>query len=232
MSRSMTSNLLGEVGEPRRGSAIISAGELIAREGIELHKGMNFRPSSQGDSGELLSVFLVLESERGFRDAWDEARGVYAYKGHDSTTVEGGKLRDQVAMYESGKLTDNGRFLKAAQEYKDGVRKEPLQIQIYEKVTPGVWFDKGIFDLIDAEHVSEEGRKAFKFYLRPVIGELSREDQAERMISAEAKAAAWQRQSGRCSVCGSEVELHFVGSEGNVRLACAEHSSRQKRGLL
>src|ERR1700744_1760211 len=135
------SNFLGDP-TPRSRSPIISSAEVISREGVELHKSMNFR-----DDEFMLSVFLVLPRERGYADVWDDENQQLIFEGHDSTTVESGRSPDQLAMYESGKLTDNGKFLKAANAFKDGIRKEPLQIQVYEKIDAGVWFDKGIFDL-------------------------------------------------------------------------------------
>ena len=219
------SNFLGDVEQSRGRSAIISAAELIAREGINPQKSMNFR------DGELLpSVFLVLERENGFRDEWDAEKKIYVYEGHDSTTVEAGKLRDQVAMYESGKLSDNGRFFKAAQEFVSGDRKEPLAVQVYEKIDAGTWFDKGVFELVDAAHIEEDARKVYKFYLRPT-GLLDSADEAERTIAAATKAAAWAREQGRCEECGSEQDLYFVDG-GEVRLLCAAHGGRTKVGFL
>ena len=134
----MVSNFLGDVGAGAAASlapsSIISTGELIAREKVEIKNGMTFR-----DRGDQLSVFLVLPREGAFKDEWDDEKGVYVYEGHDSTTLESGKARDQLMMYESGKLSENGKFLKAAREYQDGVRKEPLSVQVYEKLDVGVW---------------------------------------------------------------------------------------------
>src|SRR5262249_18906973 len=104
------SNFLGDVtGFSPRGSQIISGSEVIAREGVELHKGMNFR-----DRGGLLSVFLVLKREEGFTDEWNDDSEIYTFEGHDSTTVENGRSIDQIAMYPDGRLSDNGKFFKEA----------------------------------------------------------------------------------------------------------------------
>ncbi|HUO50654.1 MAG TPA: hypothetical protein VMU25_03800 [Candidatus Paceibacterota bacterium] len=227
----MASNFLGDVGgSAHRGSPILSAAELIAREGVELQKGMNYR-----DNAGLLSVFLVLDQGDGFRDEWDPESEMYVFQGHDSTTVESGKLKDQIAMYADGRMSDNGKFLKAANAFKDGVRDEPLQVQVYEKLDPGVWFDKGIFNLADAKHVTDSGRKVFKFYLNPASNRAgsaeSDEDDAGRMLSAAEKESVWKRDGGRCAVCDAEAGLHFVAREGKVRLLCEPHAGR-KRGLL
>ena len=212
----MVSNFLGDVGTSRRGSYIISAAELIAREGVNLQKGMTYR-----DTGPLLSVFLVLPRESCFRDEWDEENRHYIYEGHDSTTAESGKAADQLMMYESGRVSDNGKFYKAAHAFIDGIRKEPMRVQVYEKLGAGVWFDKGIFELIDARRVDEGGRKVFKFHLFPI----GAAEQDERMMPAAAKEEAWRHCGGRCSECGSEMGLHFAGQsgDGEVRLLCAAH---------
>jgi hypothetical protein len=228
----MASNFLGDVrGEVRRPSAILSASELIAREGFNLQKGMNFR-----DTGGQLAVFLVLSQDEVFTDEWNEDSETYVYQGHDSTTTESGKLSDQIAMYPDGRVTDNGKFYKAAHAFKDDLRREPLQVQIYEKLDPGVWFDKGIFNLTDAKQVNQGGRKVFKFYLNPAGNREgsseSEEDYQERMLSAAKKVEAWGRDRGRCAECGREEGLRFTSTGEEMRLACEVHSGRGKRGLL
>lgn len=215
------SNFLGDVHVSKRPTSILSAAELMEREGIMLQKSMNFRREEQ------LSVFLALQKDDGeFRDAWDAKKQIYIFEGHDSTTKEtGGKSNDQLLMYGGDKLTENGRFFKAANEFKDGVRKEPLQIQVYEKLDPGVWFDKGIFDLVDAAGVTESGRKVFKFYLQPADRERRDKDAAheeERYLGAAAKAAAWEKAKGRCAKCKLQSGLRFVKEGKSLKLLCAK----------
>ena len=230
------SNFLGEVREApvsHRSTSILSSNELMAREGIPLQKGMNFRkdlPRQAG--GEKPSVFLVLPSHEGeYKDEWRPETQMYIYRGHDSTTIEaGGKSQDQLLMYGSDKLTENGKFYKAANEYKDGLRVAPLQIQVYEKLDPGVWYDKDIFDLVGARSVIEDERKIFKFDLRPhgLKGRTFKSaDFDERMMPVTEKIAIWQRDNGRCSECGTEKGLRFVSDTKaglpNIRLLCATH---------
>lgn len=235
----MASNFLGEAG-PQWTSAIISGSELIAREGVNLTKGMNFRDGRDG----MTSVFLVLPSHEGeFKDEWNAETNIYVYEGHDSTTVEGGKIHDQIAIYESGKATDNGKFLKAANAFKDGIAKLPMQVHVYEKLDPGVWFSKGIFNLVDGMRVSEGGRKVFKFHLMPAeayeTGELSGENAIETMLCAKVKAAVWERAKGHCEKCKEEKDLRFTApsdyetDDESVKLLCTKHrSGKTKRGLL
>lgn len=207
---------------PKRPTSILSASELMEREGLMLQKSMNFR-----DKDEALSVFLVLAKEDGeFKDAWDAKKLRLTFEGHDSITKEtGGKSLDQLLMYGGEKLTENGKFYKAAHAFKDGTRAEPLQVQVYEKLDPGVWFDKGIFDLVDAVGVTEGGRKVFKFLLLPANSERNDRDlvlEEERFLSASVKAAAWEKAKGRCAACKLQSGLRFVQSGKNIQLLCAK----------
>jgi hypothetical protein len=198
-------------------------------------KGMNFRSDR-----DMLSVFLVLPSHEGeYKDEWNPATGIYTYEGHDSTTVEaGGKSKDQLLMYGAGKLSDNGKFYKVAIEFADGIRKDPLQVQVYEKIDLGVWFDKGFFNLVDARAVTREGRTVYKFDLQPSDHDRADRDRAldyERMLSVSDKIEAWQRDYGRCALCGSEIGLRFVRNmdqdNSQTRLLCAPHRG-EGGGLL
>lgn len=211
-------------------SSILSGNALIAREGVDLRKSMTYR------EGELLAVFLVLPHDDGsFTDTWDAATGAYLFQGHDSVTADAGKGQDQRVMYESGRLSDNGKFLKAANAFSGGTRREPLQIQVYEKLDPGVWFDKGIFDLIGADEEKDGGRRVFRFHLRPSNFARLESDPAtpERMLSAGQKAACWAAVSGRCQECGVETGLRFVPEPDRsaTRLLCPLHRG-ESGGLL
>jgi len=222
------SNFLGEVRVTRVVTSIISTNELMAREGITLQKGMNYRKD-----GPLLSVFLVLPShDAEYTDEWHPETETYTYEGHDSTTKEtGGKSKDQLLMYADGKVTDNGKFYRAAQEYKDGLRTTPLQIHVYEKIDPGVWYDKGIFDLVDARAVTQEGRKIFKFDLRPA-GALHDGTFDEHMMPVVEKIKIWQNDRGRCRECGTQDGLRFVrDAKSEIHLLCPAHRG-ESRGLL
>ncbi len=217
------SNFLGDPGKPEVKSGIISTNEMVAREGVMPTKGMNFR-----DDGLRLSVFLVLERDGDFKDTWDQASQRYTFEGHDSVTVERGKETDQLLMYPSGKPTENGFFFKAANDFKDGVRRDPLQVQIYEKLDNGVWFDKGIFNLVDTSPILENDRKVYEYYLSPADADIDPEEwdesRSERLIGAKRKADAWKRDHGRCTVCGGERDLHFDKIDGrSVSLKCGMH---------
>ena len=207
-------------------SLIISMSEVIAREGIELARGMNFR-----DSGGPLSVLLSLPRDGEYTDTWDAARGLFIYEGHDSI-AEGARGRedDQLLMYASGKPTENGKFYKAAHAYKDGqkdgMRELPLQVQVYEKLDPGVFFDKGIFNLADATFASDGRRKVVKLYLSPADAADPEASWSERMIDLAMKAEVWKQTGGRCATCAREEGLHFMLGAREVALLCTLHKSR------
>ena len=223
------SNFLGEVKGLRKPTSILSGTELIEREGVDLKKGMNFRKEVW-----TTSVFLVLPSHDGeYKDAWDEDTEMYIFEGHDSTTKEaGGKSKDQLLMYSDGKFSDNGKFYKAANEFKDRLRAEPMQIQVYEKLDAGAWFDKGIFNLVDARKVKEDGRILIKFDLQPVGEDQDDTLFAERMLSVVSKAEAWQQSKGRCAKCGAQTGLRFiVAKKKQTQLLCAACRG-EKGGML
>lgn len=218
------SNFLGEVSARKQPTHILAARELIEREGMEFKKGMNFRKEFG-----MHSVFLVLPSHEGeFKDEWCESTSIYTYEGHDSTTKEtNGKSVDQLLMYADGKLTDNGKFYKVAREYAERVRMQPLCIQVYEKLDTGAWYDKGLFDLVDARRVHEDGRMLCKFDLHVMDAMLGHRDVAahtERMIDATTKSTIWKRDNGRCTACKAQTGLRFVPrgkKKGDAHLLCA-----------
>lgn len=200
-------------------SSIISMAELLTREGAELGKGMNYR-----DDPALLSVFLILPREGEYTDSWDADRALLICEGHDSV-AEGaaGRKDDQLLMYASGRPTENGKFYKAAHAYKDGMRDFPLQVQVYEKLDPGVFFDKGIFNLVDATYGGDGTRKVARFFLSPADAADHDPSWSERMIPASLKAQAWVISRGRCGICASEEGLHFVSGAPYPALLCTLH---------
>ncbi len=216
-------------------SAIISYLELSMRERQQLQKGMNFRTDGR------LSVFLMsLRRNAPYKDQWLEDKQVLIYEGHDAKTDQKTKkVIDQPMYRESGRLSDNGKFYNEAIAFKEGKRNGPLQIQVYEKLDTGVWFDKGIFDLVDADYVSDGERKVFKFLLHPTdvvhsVADLL-EYKHERMIPTSVKVEVWKRDKGQCRKCGEATGLHYdhilpfaKGGRSddvrNIQILCARHN--------
>lgn len=162
------------------------------------------------------------------------------YEGHDATANgKNSKEVDQPMYRDSGRLSDNGKFYNEAVAYKEKKREQPLQVQVYEKLDRGVWFDKGVFNLVDAKVVEDEGRKVFKFYLHPTdeirIVEHVGDYKHERLIPTTVKVEVWRRDHGKCVECGETTGLHYDHilpfSKGgrsddskNIQILCARHN--------
>jgi hypothetical protein len=172
----------------------------------------------------------------------DEGRTLI-YQGHDvpkSIGFPNPKILDQQAKLPSGKLTENGKFQKAAEEAKAGLR--PMErVRVYEKIRDGIWSYNGVFELVDSWTELSNGRNVFKFRLSVLddaadIVEPSPNDiHHRRIIPTDVKLAVWQRDGGRCVICQSADNLHFDHvipfSKGgsslvaeNVQLLCCRHN--------
>ncbi len=224
-------------------SAIISYLELSMRERQQLQKGMNFRTDGR------LSVFLMsLRKNAPYKDQWLEDKQVLIYEGHDAKTDQKTKKAiDQPMFRDSGKLSDNGKFYTEAIAYKEKKRSDPLQIQVYEKLDTGVWFDKGVFDLVDAEYVHDGERMVFKFLLHPTDSVRSMADlpeyKHERMIPTAVKVEVWKRDKGQCRTCSETTGLHYDHilpfSKGgrsddarNIQILCARHNLQKSDKIM
>ena len=212
---------------------IISYAEIIKREEIMLQRGMNFR-IKPGYSIILMSV----REGAPYRDRWHEDTGLLEYEGHDEPKRPGIKPKklDQPLRTATDTLTENGKFFDAASMYKEKKCK-PEIIQVYEKISEGVWCDRGRYELIDAKIVSDGIRKVCRFFLRPAKTPRANEPllRQTRIIPTAIKVEVWKRDQGHCVICGSKDNLHFDHdvpySKGgssitakNVRLLCARHN--------
>ena len=141
----------------------ISYSQLVHEENANLQRGMNF------GIGRKYSVFLMsLRKNAPYADAIDETTGPLIYEGHDQPRTPGEpdpKTVDQPLQTPKGSWTENGKFFRAAVDFKTGIRKKPELIKVYEKIADGIWCYKGFFELLDAELVFAGGRKVFKFHL-------------------------------------------------------------------
>lgn len=225
---------------------IISYHDLVTEEKAALQKGMNF------GVGKKYSVFLMsLREGAPYADALDEVTGMLTYEGHNEPQRTGGpdpKALDQPLTTPKGSWTENGKFFRAAMDFKSGLRENPELIKVYEKISRGIWSYKGFFELIDANIVSDGKRKVFKFSLKPVekksfgrVVDLPH----NRLIPTLVKVEVWRRDGGRCVMpgCGSKKNLHFDhdipfskgGSSltaANVRLLCAKHNLEKSDKIL
>jgi HNH endonuclease len=231
----------------RKKSHIISYLDLVTKEKEHLQKGMNFRKDNRP------SVFLMSVKENSpYQDEWDEERQLLSYEGHDAYGAGAYKKKlDQPLYSKAGTLTDNGKFFTEVERYKDGTRLNPLQVQVYEKLTPGVWYDKGVFELTDTKVVRRSNRNVIVFYLHPkkTFPDTQQESVEtldyvhERMIPSSVKVTVWKRDGGKCTTCGESTGLHYDHilpfSKGgrsddarNIQLLCARHNLQKSDKIM
>lgn len=217
---------------------IISYIEMCRREASSLQRGMNF------ELGNSYSVILMsVRSSAPYRDRFENDGSTLIYEGHDasrSQNLPDPKVVDQPEVTPSGTLTQNGRFYRAALACRNG-QAPPHPVRVYEKIHQGIWSYNGLFHLVDAWREQDANRAVFKFKLVAVEGDQSSPDRQQerldrrRLIPTLVKIEVWERDKGRCAMCGATDELHFDHvlpfSKGgtsltaeNVQLLCARHN--------
>jgi len=234
---------------------IYSHAEISEKEGLSLQRGMNFRPS-----GKDYSIFLMSVREGApYHDGFDEKGEKLVYEGEDINRRESDRPKevDQPMFTRTGKLTNNGLFFKAAEDYKNKHRIKPEVIRVYEKLSNNVWSDKGLFHLVDADYQQSPGerRRVFKFILLPIgLTDAPQQDLEEfefsRRIPTEIKRIIWERDGGKCmykmpdgKICGAQKDLHFDhiipwskgGSSNdlrNIQLLCGKHNLSKSNKII
>lgn len=220
--------------------------EMCRREGCSLQRGMNF------GLGNGYSVILMsVRPNAPYADRFDDHRYTLIYEGHDAlrtTLVADPKNIDQPESTPFGTLTQNGRFFRAALEFKSG-QGAAHSVRVYEKINQGIWSYNGMFHLIDAWREKDHQRMVFKFKLVALEGESPEElrpiqqRDRRRIIPTYVKVEVWKRDNGRCVLCGATDELHFDHdlpySRGgtsmkaeNVQLLCARHNLSKGAKIL
>jgi len=204
-----------------------------------LQRGMNYRLNNQ------YSVILMSQrSNAPYNDRIHEDGVTIEYEGHDvpkSKAVPDPKSIDQEAKTATGTLTQNGYFIEAVERYKAN-KQPPEPIRVYEKILPGIWSDKGFFKIIDFKRIRSGSRFVYRFVMQATEFETQDDHLLEntlsprsRVIPTEIKKIVWERDGGKCVICGSTDELHFDhdvpyskgGSSitaANVRILCARHN--------
>lgn len=147
---------------------VLSYFQMCNQERLSLQAGMNFRPHPQ------YSVLLMSTRSDAaqYDDGWDVERGLLIYEGHNARKSADGPdpaTIDQPLKYASGRPTQNGLFFSAAKLAASGEGPTHI-VRVYEKLRKGLWSDRGMFLLIDAEMVERAGRKVCLFYLQPGDG--------------------------------------------------------------
>lgn len=219
---------------------ILSYREMCNLENVQtLQRGMNFRMNPE------YSVILMSQrSNAPYKDRIHDDGITIEYEGHDmpkTASVSDPKKLDQPVKTRTGTLTQNGLFVQAVKQCKTGQR-EPEIVKVYEKVLPGVWSEKGFFKLIDYKAVNDGNRHVLRFILEETEIDFSHNHLIEnklkprsRVISTEIKRIVWERDQGRCVMCGANDELHFDHdlpyskggtsmSVDNVKILCARHN--------
>jgi len=226
-------------------NTIISYYELVGIEKQNLQRGMNYR-CSKGHS-----VFLMSTRSNAPYDDEIAADGrILIYEGHDSDKrySKNPKKEDQPRFLPSGKLTDNGKFEKAALDFKNNKRSAEI-VRVYEKIKDGIWSFNGVFKLMDSYQKQVNGRSVFKFILQLTdekikgLEEVVELEADARLIPSEVKAQIWKRDKGKCVQCGSKEHLHFDHilpySKGgtsrdvrNIQLLCARHNLQKSDRII
>jgi hypothetical protein len=218
---------------------IISYHQLTTQEGgLQVQKGMNF--------GVKKNYSIVLMSTAKNAPYVDEVfdDGVIEYEGHDAPKSNdyNKKMVDQPAYTKTGRLTENGKFLKAVDDFKK-FKRNAAKIQVYRKIKPGVWVDMGFYDLMDGYQRNDGSRNVFKFLLNPIFdfdsdGEDFQDIVHDRQIPGDVQREVYERDKGQCTKCGSTENLHFDhiipfskgGSSktaSNIQLLCAKHNLKK-----
>jgi hypothetical protein len=224
---------------------IISYMEMCVREKTSLQRGMNYRLG-----GNYSVILMSTRKNAPYKDEIIEDGTVLIYEGHDiskSAHAINPKEFDQPERSFTGNLTQNGKFHKAAQDFKDGLRDAEL-VKVYEKVRDGIWSYNGIFELVDSWIEDDGKRNVFKFKLVAIedvdLNSTAKElHERRRIIPTEIKLIVWQRDAGKCVTCGATDELHFDHilpfSKGgtsikpeNVQLLCARHNLEKSDKII
>lgn len=103
---------------------VISYIEMCQKEGTSLQRGMNFRLKGH-HSVILMSVRPISPC----RDEVQEDGAVLIYEGHDEPNrkwISDPKVLDQAERQPGGTLTENGKFHRAAQQFKSGHNDQTL----------------------------------------------------------------------------------------------------------
>lgn len=204
-----------------------------------LQRGMNYRLNPE------YSVILMSQrSNAPYNDRIHDDGITIEYEGHDIPKTShdlNPKNYDQPDKTKNGKLTQNGLFKKAIEDYKKQLRQAEI-VRVYEKILPGIWSEKGFFKLINYKVENDGKRNVFRFILEETDVTVTNNHISEnklkprsRVIPTEVKKIVWERDKGKCVICGETDELHFDHdlpySKGgtsitadNVKILCARHN--------
>ena len=224
--------------------AIVLYKQIEDAEGFRPESGMNFRTNNKNYSIVLMSV----RDDAPYEDKISEDGKIIYYVGHnlnkrycdgkDPYTV------DQPLFFPSGKLTQNGKFAKAANYFKDELQK-PEKVRVYQKIKKGLWSFNGVFDLVDVSQENSNNRKVHIFKLvltNESVEDFQNEDsylpEDNRIIPGHIQIEVYKRDKGQCVKCGSKDHIHLDHiipfSKGgtskdakNIQLLCRRHNLKK-----
>ena len=121
-------------------NSILHYNEIVQIEKMNLQKGMNFRCNPN------YSILLMSTRDGApFEDEIAADGRVLIYEGHNvykQYTDSDPYNVDQPRKTPKGSLTDNGKFERAALDFKEN-KSEAEIVRVYEKITDGIWSSMG-----------------------------------------------------------------------------------------
>ncbi len=224
---------------------IVSYREMCnTEEQQQLQRGMNF-----GIGGNYSVLLMSVKPNAPYADRISQDGLTIFYEGHDAT---GDKLKrlNQPEALPSGVMTQNGYFKNAIEMgKKSGIL--PLT-KVYEKLQPGIWNYRGLFEIKDYNFINREGRYVFEFVLTiteqdvRIAAKHQHNEKIDieqtRQIPGKVKLAVFKRDKGICTKCGSNENLHFDHilpyskggtslKEENIQLLCARHNLQKSANI-
>src|SRR5438067_2524254 len=115
---------------------VVSYLDMCREEGVNLQAGMNYRLG-----GKRTVVLMSVRPGAPYADRVEKGGRVLIYEGHDEPRRKHRpepKSVDQPIRHPGGSLTQNGRFLEAAEAFKNGAQG-PEEVRVYEKLRSGIW---------------------------------------------------------------------------------------------
>lgn len=214
---------------------ILNYDEMCRRENTHLVKGINF------NLGDRYSIVLMSRTpDAPYHDEFQENNTVLIYEGHDVPQKEGidPKTIDQPERILSGKLTQNGKFHEAAQQFLANERTAE-RVKVYENLKKGIWIYHGFFLLTDSWVEHDGTRNVFKFKLNAMndsqftVKDLNDIDQ-RKIIPSNTMLSILEKYGCKCNICNSIDNLSFIAVENNslimddVKIVCDKHNLSTK----
>lgn len=210
----------------------------------QLQHGMNFMAG-----GSYSLVLMSIKPNAPYADRISEDGLTIYYEGHD-VPGDRTKLLNQPEVNPTGTLTRNGLFKHAIDQGRKS-KIYPLA-RVYEKLQPGIWTHRGLFEMRDYDYIHRNGRKVFEFVFTITDQKIESPEQEKqekhidleqtRQIPGTVKLAVFKRDHGKCVKCGSQDNLHFDHilpyskggtslKEENIQLLCARHNLEKSDSL-